>query len=1050
MAGFRLVAFLFLFAVFSTAQSATFPVNSTLDEPDGSAGDGKCETVPGNGVCTLRAAVLEASAITSTPHKIIVPAGIYLLKPFSREVSVELRPAGQISIEGAGIGKTIIDATDLRDNVNGSAARNQYPVFWVGGAATILSLSRLTIQNSHYEGGGTIGAIFISGALLNLSEVALVNNTGVATSAAIANYLGTITVRDSLFLNNSAPNCGALSSIGIATISNSTFVGNKATAGPGGAICTVFTNVSRDALVSDRMSITNTTFYGNSAATQGGAIYAGTFPATGTVGLQLLNVTFDSNSAPFGASIGWDLVGANNALVSAENTIFSNSLGGGENCIRGGASQFISRGHNISSDSSCPFDQSGDLVNTDPLLGPLADNGGLTQTQALLGGSPAIDAGSKNCTVFDQRGTVRPIDGNKDGKAVCDVGAVEAPPGLISSFAAFNSRPSSGGIGGEVSISIRGSGFTSPVIVRLVQNGVTVIEGKDTVVESEGKIVSHLDLTRVPPGDCTLVVINADGVQATLSEPFAIVSPIPNRPRIQLIAPPVVRRGNSTKAWVVITNDSNIDQEYVVQVTGTTSGAQAVQQRATPSAAKTNVIRLPVGTSRTDVYTSGAIERCAPIEVRSACAAEREKYERARQDYSNAFRDWILALAKSKFNYTTIAACAKLPAMCVSLAADLLTSVYLNLTTTEFNMISAQQEYRLCLLKHAGGIEIAGPADAATTIRPVASYDPNDKFGDVGSGAQRFVNGALGAPYVVQFENKPEATAAAQTVVITDVIDSTKFDLSTFTLGPITFGDKVVDVPSGEQQFVTAVDLRPANNLIVRIDAGIDLVTSIATWRFESIDPITGLPTTDPTAGFLPPNKTSPEGQGSVLFTVQAKSGLASGTTISNKASIVFDTNDPIETPIWSNTIDLSSPSSAIEALAATQATNSFIVKWAGTDIDSGMRDYTIFVGVDGGTPTPWLVDTTETSATYTGEVGKTYAFYSVARDNVSNVESAPAAPDATTKVAQASAGGSSGGGGGGGCTTSGNARLDLSFGLLFFLAWRARHSNRKTQRERN
>ena len=326
----------------------------------------------------------------------------------------------------------------------------------------------------------------------------------------------------------------------------------------------------------------------------------------------------------------------------------------------------------------------------------------------------------------------------------------------------------------------------------------------------------------------------------------------------------------------------------------------------------------------------------------------------------------------------------------------------------------------------------------------IQSYDPNDKTGPTGFGDQKFVRDQRNYPYAVFFENKPEATAAAQTVVITDVIDSTKFDLSTFTLGPITFGDKVVDVPSGEQQFVTAVDLRPANNLIVRIDAGIDLATGIATWRFESIDPITGLPTTDPIAGFLPPNKTSPEGQGSVLFTVQAKSGLASGTMISNKASIVFDTNDPIETPIWSNTIDISSPSSAVEAIAATQATNSFTVKWAGADIDSGMRDYTIFVSVAGGTPTPWLVDSTETSATYTGEIGKTYAFYSVARDNVGNVESAPAGADATTRVTQTSTGGS-----GGGCTTSGSAPLDLSFGLLLFLAWLAGYSNRKVQRLR-
>jgi hypothetical protein len=66
------------------------------------------------------------------------------------------------------------------------------------------------------------------------------------------------------------------------------------------------------------------------------------------------------------------------------------------------------------------------MPNTDPLLGPLQDNGGPTWTHALLYNSPAIDAGDPvNCTPTDQRGVARPIDGDSDGTAVCDIGAVE-------------------------------------------------------------------------------------------------------------------------------------------------------------------------------------------------------------------------------------------------------------------------------------------------------------------------------------------------------------------------------------------------------------------------------------------------------------------------------------------------------------------------------------------------------------------------------------------------------------------------------------------------
>jgi hypothetical protein len=89
-----------------------------------------------------------------------------------------------------------------------------------------------------------------------------------------------------------------------------------------------------------------------------------------------------------------------------------------------------SNGYNLSSDSSCNFNGPGDLNNTGPLLGPLQNNGGPTKTQALLSGSPAIDAGNPSgCTdglgnmlTTDQRGMPRPDTEDTGG---CDMGAYE-------------------------------------------------------------------------------------------------------------------------------------------------------------------------------------------------------------------------------------------------------------------------------------------------------------------------------------------------------------------------------------------------------------------------------------------------------------------------------------------------------------------------------------------------------------------------------------------------------------------------------------------------
>lgn len=101
------------------------------------------------------------------------------------------------------------------------------------------------------------------------------------------------------------------------------------------------------------------------------------------------------------------------------------------------------------------------------------------------------------------------------------------------------------------------------------------------------------------------------------------------------------------------------------------------------------------------------------------------------------------------------------------------------------------------------------------------------------------------------------------------------------------------------------------------------------------------------------------------------------------------------------NTIDAAPPTSSVASLPATEASTSFSLTWSGQDDagGSGIALYNIYVSNDGGPFTPFLSGTTDTSATFTGLNGHTYGFYSVASDNVGNVQPTPAAAQATTKL---------------------------------------------------
>ena len=294
------------------------------------------------------------------------------------------------------------------------------------------------------------------------------------------------------------------------------------------------------------------------------------------------------------------------------------------------------------------------------------------------------------------------------------------------------------------------------------------------------------------------------------------------------------------------------------------------------------------------------------------------------------------------------------------------------------------------------------PGGGSSNTEVVTSFDPNDILGPNGFGEEQWISADTPLNYTIRFENDPElATAPAQVVRITQQLDS-DLDFRTFRVDDFGFGELFVDVPDNRAFYQTRLDLTADQGIYVDVIAGINVATGEAFWELTSIDPATGEQPTDPLLGFLPPNLTAPEGDGFVSYSVRPQSTVTTGDVIDAEATIIFDRNEPIDTPAIFNTLDVDDPTSTVNSLPDTVEEPNFLVSWSGSDAPGGsaLESYTIYVSENGGAFVPWLEDTTLTEATYTGEAGHSYAFYSVATDYAGNVQDITNQAQTVTQVA--------------------------------------------------
>ena len=280
------------------------------------------------------------------------------------------------------------------------------------------------------------------------------------------------------------------------------------------------------------------------------------------------------------------------------------------------------------------------------------------------------------------------------------------------------------------------------------------------------------------------------------------------------------------------------------------------------------------------------------------------------------------------------------------------------------------------------------PKNGGGPSTPVTSYDPNEIYGYLAeSGSHAVKDDQTDVYYTIEFENDTTfATASAHDIYVTDTLDATKFDLSTFAPTRVKIGEKSADL-SGEKNFVTTIDMRPSINAIAQVEGIYDEKTGIAKWHISSLDPMTMEPTKYVMDGVLPAN-TDGRGIGELMYDISLKPGIMHGTEVKNRAGIVFDTNDVIITPTWTNVIDRIAPTSRVtdvQQLSDTTATVSIKT----TDELSGPWRYDVYVQYGRGSA--WWkaaenvpIDTTATVKIYDGI---DHGFYVVVTDSAGNVE---------------------------------------------------------------
>ncbi len=423
----------------AVSAAPTFTVNSLADVAASAPLDnGVCETLPGNHICTLRAAIMKANHYPGGGVTIQLPAGTFdLTTPPSGlddETSGDLNINASITLTGAGAAATLIDAHQLDRviNVAPGSTVSLSSLTLRGGLVNntgggLQNSGTLTLNNSVISGNRTLGGSS-GGGIANLQGTLTLNNTQVHDNLANGNAGGIYNdTNSSMTLNNSIVDGdqtidggygGGLGNSGTLTLNNSLVNGNQTggglqTAGKGGGI----------ANFAGSLTLTNSTVSNNSSESDGGGVYstAAVYSYFSTIAGNL------ADSGSVGAGTGGGIFSAAGAS-SLKATLLGQNYAGA--ALNDGHGSINSLGYNFiqtTSGMTLLGITVSNLTGQDPLIDSPKLMGGPTPTRALFAGSPAIGAvPSAQCTdsfgaplSVDQRGYPRPVNG------ACSMGAFE-------------------------------------------------------------------------------------------------------------------------------------------------------------------------------------------------------------------------------------------------------------------------------------------------------------------------------------------------------------------------------------------------------------------------------------------------------------------------------------------------------------------------------------------------------------------------------------------------------------------------------------------------